>query len=251
MDELVSSTSFNIFDIFVRIIPGCVLTSFLRILWLNSSNFGSTIAEDILLYVAISYALGALIDIISKPVSYLINTLLFGGNPRKQYMFKAKKHWNIDVIRDKHTRDLANTQINHIFNRIFPDPKKDKLPSDRTSEDEGKKDGSLLERTSENEEKGDFAFGYMINYLESHGNNEKEDRLLSIANMGISMATTIALCFICTLLTPAPTILEQYNVIVIALLAFGSFVGFISLYLVYIRMRFSVVVRTFSVIFTK
>lgn len=199
-------SSFNIFDVIVRLFPGCMLTLWVKRLFFSKLIFSHYESINFVLFLSVGFSCGALLYVGGTICGkYVIDRIAFGGNPRRVYLRDAKTA-RIPVIKDAETRAVARSIV-------------------KTHRDDAY-----------------YAFGWMINYLETHGFNEKEDRMLSLAGMSSSLAVTVIICSICNLFHPLVSreIMFIFSAICLA--------GFIYSYVHFTRIRYSVVVRTFEII---
>ncbi|GEM_PF-2122592 len=209
-------STFNLFDIFARLIPGNLLIAFVYPMFIRP-NDKKTYGEVVILfeYIAVSYAIGTLLYCISKElVTSLINKIAFGDNPRNVYCNRLKdKKYKLNVIKDKQTRKLARKIVGH--NKQY------------------------------------YYFGIMMNTLEIKGMNEKEDRMEGGASMSSAMCLTSGI--ICVLYLIRKKLLIDSSLqdkLQFGILLITTFLFAIS-YVHYTRMRYSIVVRTYAILENK
>ena len=215
------SSSFNIFDTFVRLIPGCTVLYTVRLFCPLSENEIPT-AIDLLFCIAIAYVIGSAFYGFSKPIKCLINRVVFGGNPRNNFVEPKKSHLCY-VVKDEFTRELAQ-----------------KIKKDIEKEAEIK-----MQHVSEHKSNSDFAINYMVNYLELNGLNGKEDKMVSLSDMfGCMVVVMIAVGFIWGLSSCCESLSVALRGLSFGFLAVITGV-FIGSYLECVRLRYSIVVRTY------
>lgn len=229
MQEKVVADNFNIYDVFVRFGPGCILVGFFyyccSLLFHNSINI--EFYMKLLIYISLSYIAGCLIRALVRPIFKFYNRKYFGGQPRNIYLSgnlgKAK------VLKHEVTRNLAERVKKNVVTRLN------------------------LYNFSEMEI-NHFVFGYMINRLVIDGHSNKSDRINSLSEMCSSFAVTIILCDLIGIFTLAGLAqMGKCPTNVIEIIAVGlllSLVGEVSscyLYSHYVQMRFTIVVKQFVV----
>ncbi len=258
-------SSFNIFDVLGRLIPGSILASWGYILYRPYlyKYLAPLSSMKVIIFIAVSYALGILMKAPANILSKSINKRVFGGDPRCLYaLYKEKtnqegnctpdeenkknirklKHKKKYVIKNRATRRLAKEVRDAIVDMYFNDAAKNDVSK-----------GSLSA----------FAFGYMINYLESKGKADKQNRISVLEDMCSSMLAVVSVGGLLHI------ILVMYNLIPCfkgkasihqllstEILCFAGteivcfiilYVCFRWLYIRYKRMRASIIVRSFIV----
>ena len=234
MEDKVIADNFNIYDIFVRFGPGCIIVGYFYYcysLFFNGS-FNLDFYMKLLIYISLSYMAGCLLRAIVRPFEKKINRHCFGGDPRNVYLstMRGKK----SVLKHEVTRNMAKKIREDIVDR--------------------------LKITNSSEMEIDhFVFGYMINRLVIDGKSNKNDRINTLAQMCSSFAVTIILCDIIGIITfivlwfttKAFTVNEIGALAVGALLSIAGGKSACYLYIHYTQMRFTIVVKQFVVCYER
>lgn len=197
-------SSFNIYDVIVRIFPGCMLSLWIKLLFFPNLSFSTYESINFVLFLSVGFSLGALLYVGGNLYGRFVDWLIFGGNPRKAFI--SSNTGRLPVIRDNTTRAVAQTIVKSHKGRA------------------------------------DYTFGMMINYLEAHGFNGKEDRMLSLAGMSSSMAVTTGVGLLCDLINP---VIGRAMMVVFSLVCIA---GFTYSYVHFTRIRYSVVTRTYELV---
>lgn len=237
MIEKVVSDNFNVFDIFVRFGPGCILVA---CFYYCTQNFFSVAFEEfylkMILYICLSYIVGCLIRSQVHLFSFIFNKIYFGGNPRDIYPYSDRGKYC--VLKQSITRGIAGRIRDIIADHFYLHDYLESDSSDIKSECE-------LNR---------FAFGYMVNYLDINGYINKTNSIKSLSDMCSSVAVTIVLCNIMIIFSGlfhlATGGQAGFHLIPMAVGVVISIVGFVlscNLYISYTQKRYSVVIEQFVI----
>ena len=244
MVETVVSSSFNFYDIFVRLGPGCILVGcfyscFNRII--PPLNMDSTFI--IVLNIAIAYIAGTLIRALFRFFKVHLDNIVFGGNPRDLFPDRPKGKKKA-VIKEIITREIAKKHVTLIV----------------------KQQGNLIhgqqdvacEHDYDSKRKNHFAFSHMVNCLELNGKSGKSDRICSLVDMCSSLMVTLFLCFLMLSVNYILFYTLGFDCggmwnhkLATAIIAFITLLtGFISAYYLYIhytQMRFAMIVQLYNI----
>ncbi len=213
MEDSVTS-SLNLFDIAVRLVPGALVLAACGFF----SGWCSEICGDdaITLFLAFvaSYTVGTLLRFPAKFLSELIHLIAYDGNPRDRYPDRGSRKGRLgftgrSVIRDPSTRALGlacRRAIAKHYGLKHVEPR--------------------------------FAFGFMINYLEAEGVSAKGDRMCSISDMCLFLNVVFLVGTAAYSLSGQPCM---------AVLLGACEVICVHLFVRYEEIRFKTIVRTFAI----
>lgn len=217
MEEAIVAT-FNLFDLFVRLVPGVVFLSFLL---QPLGPICASVNEGvvIVIFLALAYAIGVLMRALAYPLRRAAHWIAYGGNPRKLYASFGKGL--VPVIKNDATRALAGLCMNAVCDDVL----------------DGRRDA-------------EFAMGWMISYLELHGCSEKEDRINGLVDTSSSLAAVFACAAIYQLFFGANSEVFQgfrdFANAAVALILIALTLVCMVLSIRYERIRFSIVIRSFA-----
>lgn len=243
MIETVVSSTFNFYDIFVRLGPGCILVGcfyccFNKII--PPLNMSSTFL--IVLNIAIAYIAGTLIRAPFRLIKKHLDNIVFGGNPRDIFPDDSKNGKQA-VIKEEITRKVAQKHVALIVEQ------QEALICGQQGESQ--------KLTSESNRKNHFAFSHMVDCLELNGKSGKADRICSLVDMCSSMMITFIFCVIML----GASCFFYYNkgydwgitwngcasvIIAFTVLAAGL-ISACYLYTHYTQMRFSMIVQLYNI----
>lgn len=157
------TSSLNLFDIAVRLVPGALVLAACGFFSGWCSDICGDDAITLFLAFVASCTVGTLLRFLAWPLSELIHLVAYDGNPRDRYLDRGSREGRLgftgrSVIRDPSTRALGfacRRAIAGHYGLKHVEPR--------------------------------FAFGFMINYLEAEGVSAKGDRMCSISDMCSSL----------------------------------------------------------------
>ena len=247
MIETVVSSTFNFFDIFVRLGPGCILVGCFYCCFnkvIPSMNMDSTFV--LVLNITIAYLAGTLVRAPFRLVKDILDNWYFGGNPRDIYTTVIKK----PVIKEEITRKVAKKLVDQITDQLELKDVYDKGGM------EGKKAAENTNSLTDKEKRNNhFAFSHMVNCLELSGKSGKADRICGLLDMCAYSIVTLAICAIMLGISTArglgldwnETIHPIFIVIIMVIIFTTGIVSSLHLYYHYTQMRFSMIVQQYNI----
>ena len=243
MAETVVSSTFNIFDLFVRLIPGCVLVGCYYCCFRETIPFMDMDPKLlIVLNVAIAYIVGTLLRAPWRIIKTMLDKFAFGDNPRFIYTQTIDTQNNkckTFVIKEFATRTMAKKLVDDI---IAQSPCLAKCDDMKRSH---------------------YAFGHMVNYLEVNGRSSKTDRIGNLADMCSSVIVTLIICAIMLIVSAICCSkcigmnlglswnLTFFSGIITALVFAAGIISSCYLYVHYTQVRFSMTIIQYSILIKK